>query len=219
MSSPLASCPACGGELQFKSRSSVLTICSFCNSMVVRHDLKLEDLGKVTEMPEDLSPIRIGTKGIYNNVAFEVIGRQKIGWENGSWNEWFLVFDDRTNGWLSDAQGFYFMSRQVTHPGNVPELPRLMIGRAATVEGIKYKVEDIRPVTCIGLEGEVSLQSPIGRESISVDLLGLTSLAASIDYAVHPKGSIKEEPPRVFVGAYVEFEDLNFSNLRAFDGW
>ena len=34
---------------------------------------------------------------------------------------------------------------------------------------------------------------------------------ATIDYS--------ETPPLVFIGEYMEFDDLHFSNLRQFDGW
>jgi len=87
-------CPACGAELQFKSRISVFEVCSYCSSMVIRHDMNLETLGKMAELPPDMTPLQIGTRGRYDSQGFELLGRLKIGWQDGTWNEWYALFDD-----------------------------------------------------------------------------------------------------------------------------
>ena len=87
------SCTACGAEVLFKSRSSIFSVCS----------LNIESLGKMTEMPQDMSPLQIGSTGVFEGSKFEVVGRQRIGWESGSWNEWYLHFDSGKDGWLADA--------------------------------------------------------------------------------------------------------------------
>ncbi len=204
-------CPACGAEVKFKSRSSVFGVCSFCQSTLVRQDLDLKNIGKMTAMPEDMSPLQVGTLGLFEKKKFEVIGRQKIGWENGFWNEWYLCFEDGRDAWLGDAQGFYMMSFQLRKPELIPPQQGLQVGSRVSLLGNSYKIDDIHDVSCIGSEGELPIQSVKGRLSTSVDLVGADSLFGNIDYAA--------DENRLFLGKYIEFDDLHFTNLRKIDGW
>ncbi len=165
----------------------------------------------MTEMPQDMSPLQIGTQGTYENARFEIVGRQRIGWEGGSWNEWFLHFDDGRDGWLADAQGFYMMSFQVMEPIQLPDLGRLRVAESVSLQGRSYQVDDIRPVRCVGSQGELPVRGHEGRQSTSVDLVGPDGRFGNIDYA--------ENENRVFFGKYVDFDDFQFMNLREFDGW
>jgi Domain of unknown function (DUF4178) len=195
----------------FKSRASVFGVCSFCNSTLVRHDMNIESLGKMTEMPQDMSPLQIGTTGIFEGSKFEVVGRQRIGWESGSWNEWYLHFDNGKDGWLADAQGFYMLSFQLNNRIEIPELPKLKVGEDIKIDGSTYTVDDIREVSCAGSQGELPVKSLKGRKSTSVDLVGSNQNFGNIDYSA--------EGDRVFLGKYVDFEEFKFMNLRELDGW
>jgi hypothetical protein len=207
-------CPACGAEVIFKSRSSVFGVCSFCNSTLVRHDLNLESVGKMSEMPQDMSPLQIGTTGVFDNSKFEIIGRQRIGWESGAWNEWYLNFDNGKDGWLADAQGFYMVSFQVRDPSLLPELMKLRVASTVQLNGTEYLVDDIREVACVGSQGELPVKSVKGRTSTNVDLVGPNDHFGNIDYSAD-----SSEGNRLFLGKYIEFENLKFMNLRELDGW
>lgn len=205
------SCPACGAEVDFKSRASVFGVCSFCNSTLVRHDMNLENLGKMAELPQDMSPLQTGTHGTFERSHFEVVGRQRISWENGSWNEWYLYFDNGKDGWLADAQGFYMMSFQLPEMPALPELSSLKSSMSVNIKGNIFTVNDIREITCVASQGELPVKSTHGRKSISVDLIGKDEAFCNIDYS--------SEGNRIFLGKYIEFESLNFRNLREIDGW
>lgn len=205
------SCPACGAEVVFKSRASVFGVCSFCNSTLVRHDKDIESIGKMSEIPQDMSPIQIGTSGTFENSRFEVVGRQRVGWENGAWNEWYVHFDNGKDGWLADAQGFYMVSFQIMETSNLPELSALSVSSSVKIQGISYSVDDIREVSCVGSQGELPVKSLQGRKTTSVDLVAENERFANIDFS--------SEGKRLFVGKYVDFENLKFMNLREIDGW
>ncbi len=204
------SCPACGAEVIFKSRSSVFGVCSFCSSTLVRSDLNVEAIGKMSELPQDMSPLQIGTAGAFDNSRFEIVGRQRIGWENGSWNEWYLNFDNGQDGWLADAQGMYMFSFQTRDPV-IPELAQLKISEPIQINGFQFTVDDIHAVSCFGSQGELPVKSVKGRQSTSVDLVGKDQKFGNIDYS--------SDENRLFFGRYVEFEDLKLTNLREIDGW
>ncbi len=205
------SCPACGAEVFFKSKASVFGVCSFCSSTLVRHDMNIESLGKMTEMPQDMSPLQIGTSGVFEGSKFEVVGRQRIGWESGSWNEWYLHFDNGKDGWLADAQGFYMVSFQMIKQIKIPELSRLKIAELLQINESQYTIDDIREVACLASQGELPVKSLKGRKSTSVDLVGTNDSFGNIDYSI--------EGNRLFFGKYVDFDNLNFMNLREIDGW
>ena len=51
------------------------TTCPFCHSILVRHDVDLEKVGEVADLPPDASPIQIRTEGKFNGKTFVVVGR------------------------------------------------------------------------------------------------------------------------------------------------
>ena len=73
-----ANCPSCAAPIEFKAGSSIVVICPFCRSAVARTDRGLEDLGKVAEIADSESPLRVGLKGQWNDVRFELTGRAQL---------------------------------------------------------------------------------------------------------------------------------------------
>ena len=58
----VAHCPACGAIVAFHVSSSLVTICEYCHSAVARGDKQLEDLGKVADLVDTESPLRLGRR-------------------------------------------------------------------------------------------------------------------------------------------------------------
>ena len=104
MTHPAGTCPNCGAPVEFQWSSAVQTVCSHCRSVLVRRDLDLTKVGVVADLPPDVSPIQVGTKGRFADAAFTVTGRIVYEYGAGTWNEWHLLFSDGSSGWLSDAQ-------------------------------------------------------------------------------------------------------------------
>jgi predicted RNA-binding Zn-ribbon protein involved in translation (DUF1610 family) len=206
------SCPSCGADVEFKSKASVFGVCPFCASTLVRHDINLETLGKMAELPPDVSPLQVGTRGRYENSSFEIVGRLKVKWAEGSWNEWFALLDDGTQGWLGEFQGFYTMSFQVEGATGIPPVGSLKPGVKVTVGKSQYQVDDIREIVCQGSEGELPFRAVKGRKSVSVDLGGQGETFASMDCS-------DDEGVLLYVGRYVDFDKFKFQSLREIDGW
>jgi hypothetical protein len=93
----------------------------------VRHDVNLEALGKVSELPQDSSPIQIGTEGRWGDRPFTVIGRIVYEHDDGGWNEWHLIFGNGQSGWLSDAQAEYAIS-ELASPTELPAIKSVSVG-------------------------------------------------------------------------------------------
>src|SRR6187401_3465574 len=104
---PSAACPSCGATVEFQSVVSILSVCSYCQSTLIRHDLDLENIGKMARLKLDGSPLQLGVTGTFAGKRFRAIGRIQLQYERGVWNEWHLHFEDGRSGWLGEAQGLY----------------------------------------------------------------------------------------------------------------
>lgn len=203
-------CPSCGAAIIFQSSISVTAVCTYCHSLVVRHDVNVEAIGTMAELPPDMSPFQIGTGGTHKGVHFTLIGRARIAWEDGAWNEWFMLRDDNSKAWLAEAQGSVCVNAEVPEE-NLPEQPPRM-NHVLKLGGTSYRVTDVKEAECIGSEGELPFIAKKGRKTVSVDLTGKAGAFASIEYS-------NGEKPRLFLGEYVEFDILKFTNLRELPGW
>lgn len=205
-------CSSCGAEVQFRSKSSIFAVCSFCQSTLLRRDMDLELLGKMSFALDDLTPIQVGTRGVYDGEPFEILGRMKVGYSDGFWNEWYALFAGEKEGWLAEAQGFYGMCFPRTDVQVPLRAEKLEVGRYVDFgkSGI-FEVEDIREVECLLSEGELPMNAAQGRTSTSVDLVTKDAKMATIEYS--------RTETRVFVGAYRDFDEFEFTNLRKIDGW
>jgi hypothetical protein len=206
-----ANCPACGAKVFFRGTASVVAVCEYCRSTLVRHDVNLEDVGKMADLKADGSPLQLGSSGAYGGVHFAVAGRIQYRFEQGLWNEWYLVFDDMRGGWLGEARGNYAMSFPINVAEAFPPFAELRAGRALTIGGRSFEVVDAQRARTIAGEGELPFRVGAGYEAPVADLQGRGRSFATLDYS--------EDPPLVFLGEYVEFDVLALSGLRALDGW
>jgi Domain of unknown function (DUF4178) len=211
MSQPISNCPSCGAPVQFRWSSSAQTVCPFCHSILVRNDLVLENVGKVADLPPDPSPIQLMTEGVYKGKKFEVIGRIIYEYDQGGWNEWHIVFSDGTSGWLSDAQLQYAISFLVASTKELPPPSHMQHGNALKANNIDFTVATITRASYKGMEGELPFPFYGKTNMVFADLRTTGPGFGTIDYS--------ENPPLLFLGEWVEYDDLQLKNLRKFEGW
>src|SRR5258707_9315439 len=212
MSQPVANCPSCGAPVQFRWSSAVQTVRTVCQSILVRNDLVIENVGKVADLPPDPSPVQLMTEGVYKGKRFDVVGRIIYSWENGGWNEWHIVFSDGSSGWLSDAQLQYAISMLVPTTDTLPDTHAVIRGKQLILNGIDFEVATRTMAAYRGVEGE--LPFPYygkGEELLFADLRTPGRTFGTIDYS--------EDPPLLFIGEWVDFNELQLKNLRQFEGW
>ena len=218
MTQRIATCPNCGAEIIFKWSSSVQTVCEYCKSVLVRTDVDLKKVGQVADLPPDISPIQLNTEGNYRNNAFVVIGRIIYQYDQGGWNEWHLMMNDGTSGWLSDAQEEYAVSFPETGSAisstagqKLPAESQLQIGQTYSWNGATYTVSVITQAHFRGVEGELPFQYWNKDDVTFADLRSSSRKFATLDYS--------DTEPVLYLGDLVEFEDLKLKNLRQFEGW
>jgi len=211
MSQPSSNCPNCGAPIQFRFSAAVQTTCEYCNSILVRTDIDLRKVGEVADLPLDGSPIQLGTEGIYGNKAFTVVGRIIYDWDQGSWNEWHLAFNDGSSGWLSDAQLEYDISFLASPEIRLPDAGNIQPSTAFRFNNEEYQATVATQAHYRGVEGELPFQYWDKEDVTFVDLRSVSGKFGTIDYS--------DQPPLLFLGEPVEFDQLKLKNLREFEGW
>lgn len=201
----IANCPTCGAQVTFRTVASIMAVCEYCRSTLIRRGDDVENIGKMAELLEDASLVQLGTEGKYKGMRFAVIGRIQLQYEQGVWNEWHLLFDNQRSGWLSDANGDYTVTFLAKVAEPLPALADLTAGMEVTLNGEPFTVTDIENGKCIAGAGELMFKVGAGFEAPSADLRSARNFA-SIDYS--------EDVPLLFLGASVDFADLHLTNLR-----
>lgn len=210
MTQPVSNCPNCGAKIVFQWSSSVQTVCQYCKSILVRTDVDLQKVGQVADLPPDNSPIQLNTEGVYRNKSFVVLGRIVYDWEQGGWNEWHITMNDGASAWLSDAQDEYAISFSAQATG-LPSAKQLQVGQQFTWNSQRYTLSVITPAHYRGVEGELPFEYWDKDEVTFADFRSQSRQFATLDFS--------DEEPALYLGEFVEFEDLKLKNLRAFEGW
>lgn len=150
-----AVCPACGAPVELRSATSAFAVCGYCHSSLVPRGDALERIGKASAVFEDYSPLQLGSAGRHEGRGFQVIGHLQMGYAGGAWNEWHLLHDDGSTGWLSDAGGQYALLQPLPWPPEAPAYAQLKPGAFFLAEGLRYTVSDRREARAIGARGEL----------------------------------------------------------------
>jgi len=208
-------CPSCGAPVPFRS-AAPYAVCAYCRSLLVRRDAVLESIGRVAQVPQDLSPLQLHTSGTFDHQHFTLVGRIRKTWDQGSWSEWCANFDQPQFGWLAEAQGDWVMTferalQELGSPTGPDLLQRLGPGASLTIDSQPFTVSDVKAVSVTAAEGELTSAAITGMRMTSIDLHGPGTRFATIEIA--------ERQSRLFVGRFVAFEECRFSNLRTLEGW
>ncbi|MDR1423718.1 MAG: DUF4178 domain-containing protein [Azoarcus sp.] len=193
--------------MRLRSAVSVLAVCEYCRATLLDLDGKIENLGKMAELAEDRSRLRVDAQGVYGGRCFTVVGRIQLQYEAGLWNEWFLLFDDAGAGWLSEAGGAYALTFPCASPTGSPAFSAVRPGNEFVLAGTAWTVSNVERAVCVAGEGELPFRVGGGYPAPVVDLRAGKRLA-TLDY------SDDAANPLFFVGEAVDFASLQWRNLR-----
>ncbi len=214
-------CPSCGGDVSVRL-STAYVACQYCRHILVKSGENYADSGDVSGIAEDMSPFQIGAEGWLDGVHFGLVGRLRMAWKDGFWNEWYAYFDDGRFGWLAEAQGLLAILFEITDLEITKELrsklksfesPEHMLGKDVEISSIPLVVSDIKKTECIVVEGETPRVSVLGSPFTAIDFMGRNGEIATSEFIAQPPAH------RLFLGNYVRASDLRLGNLREIDGW
>lgn len=212
MSVLAANCPSCGGPVEFKAGSTIVLVCPYCRSAISRTDRGLEDLGKVAEILDSESPLKIGLKGVYKDARFELTGRAQLKHElGGVWDEWYATFNNGWVGWLAEAQGRFYMTFYQPLPEGtaLPSFEGLQLGQVLSEipNPVPLMVQEKGTATSVAADGEIPYKLTPGEQSRYADLAGKGNSFATIDYGM--------SPPWVFVGNQVTLDEIGLGEAKS----
>jgi Zn finger protein HypA/HybF involved in hydrogenase expression len=206
-----ANCPSCAAPVEFKAGSTIVLICPYCRSAIARTDRGLEDLGKVAEIVESQSPLKIGLKGEFKGARFELTGRAQLRHElGGTWDEWYATFSNGWVGWLAEAQGNFYLTFYQPLPQGTspPPFDQLQVGQtvAEIPSPTPLMVVEKGVATGVAAAGEIPYKLVPNEQSRYADLSGRDNAFGTIDYS--------NEPPWVFLGQQVSLADIGLADAR-----
>jgi ribosomal protein S27E len=200
------SCPSCGAPVEFKSHAAVMAVCEFCRATVVKDAGSVRDIGKMSAVLEDYSRLQIGTAGNAGAQSFTVVGRIQLRYAAGMWNEWFLLFDDGTTGWLGDSSGMYVVTTARELGAAWPAFDEIRAGQDYELGIGRYTASEKRVADCIGGQGELPFTVGTGWQARVADFRNEGSFA-TLDYS-------DGERPVLYSGSAVTLEEMRCQLLR-----
>lgn len=192
-------CPSCSAPVDFRPGAGKVKICEHCNTVVLRGEFKLENLGKVAELLDTESPLKVGLSGAYSGSAFSVVGRIQKANAGGTWDEWCLSFDDGRAAWLSESEGDWnlmFPLDGVVLPDPNALRPLLLF----PIRDKTFCVEEVDRASTLAAEGQLP---EFNREHLYADCTGPRGVFASLDYG-------QNAPGEAYVGNKVSLAQLGF---------
>ena len=209
-------CPGCGAEVCFRSSAAVMAVCEYCHSTLLREADQVRDIGKMSAVLEDYTPLQVSTSGTWQGQGFTLVGRIQLRYDAGLWNEWYLLFDDGTDGWLADASGQYMLTRRVladeaakASVSKPPRFDQLRPGDHLYYGKSCFEASDVRTARCTGGEGELPFQVGAGWTAQVADFREGDQFL-TLDYA-------DGYPPAVYMGQLVKLPQLKAQLLRDTD--
>lgn len=202
-------CPACGAQVEFRSAGSVMAVCGYCRSTLLREAEVVRNIGRMSEVIEDHTRIQITTSGQYEGRSFGVVGRIQLRYEDGFWNEWYVLFDDGTAGWLSDGSGQYVFTLEKGAPTKAPAFESIRPGAVIPWDGARFTATDVRTAQCVAGDGELPFRVGEGYTARVADFRSGERFL-TLDYS-------EGETPKVYLGVATTLEALKCQLLRSAD--
>jgi len=165
------SCPQCAAPIHFGSAHSLVRVCEFCRSAIVRRGVDLDVVGRVADLVAIDTRLALGVTGKLDERAFTVVGRCQLHQGVARWQEWYVRWEDGWHGWLAEAQGRlifskpYALAELCDTPRGLRGAPRLDLARIQPDKPLPlqrlstYHVDEIGTARLLSAEGELPADS------------------------------------------------------------
>lgn len=200
------SCPSCGADVKFRSHAAVMAVCEFCRATLLKDAESVKNLGTMSAVLEDYSPIQVGSCGIHGGRDFTVLGRIQLRYAQGMWNEWYVLYGDGGNGWLGDSSGQFTMTAERSVREPLPAFDALRIAQPVSINGERFLPAEIRSAECIAGQGELPFRVGEGWRIRVADLRNGVAFV-TLDYT---DGAV----PKVYAGVAVTLDEMRCQLLR-----
>lgn len=155
-------CPMCKSKVSFRSVTANMLVCSICNTAMERFESGTINTISLSVAKKDvpLGVLQVGTRGVYTDFSFELIGCLHCNFEDYSSRRWTVLWADNTTGLLVETLGFYAFYKKVEpdFASKLPTVRQTPVGgeRMELLRGKHTLVFDKSFCDSVWLEGEVS---------------------------------------------------------------
>jgi hypothetical protein len=194
-------CPSCGAGNVITNPGVLMSVCRHCKTAAYWDK---ESALRVGRKSVDLPPstrFRVGGTGKLKGRSFRVLGRLSYAHEKGTWDEWFIVQDEKIL-WLTEDEGELFLEEPLELTVPVPGYSELTPGMQIKLNDKIGVVEELGQARCLGGEGEIPFQVEIGETYHYAD--GSLSDAKSSFGLEYDAGTGNV---RAFIGRILEIKD------------
>jgi LSD1 subclass zinc finger protein len=192
-------CPNCRAPVEFRPGAGKVKVCEYCHTVVLRGEFKLENLGRVADLMDTQSPLKVGLAGHHSGNAFTIVGRIQKSNGSGTWDEWCLGFDDGRTAWLSESEGEWNLMLPLEGVG-VPPADQLRPLASFQLRDRLFVVEEVGNAETVAAEGQLP---DFNRQHFYCDATGPKGAFCSLDYG-------DNGPGEAFVGARTSIDQLGF---------
>ena len=158
-------------------------------------------------LPEPPGQLFVGAQGSWNKRSFTVLGRVRYGWEQGCWDEWYVLFDDGTPRWISEDEGHLTLETFKQLPKAPRSYEEMRAGQWIKLGKQRFHIDEKNIATCEGGEGQLPFMIEPGEQ---VKYLEMTSEEQHGTIEFEEGGGCK-----VFVGSTIDYRDLQLAHTAS----
>jgi hypothetical protein len=143
-----------------------MAVCGYCQCTLVRHDVNIEDIGKMAALVRRRQPDPPWHgRPLPRGAPSASSARIQQQYAAGYWNEWYLLFDDQREGWLSEGSGQFYLTFAADNPEIIPPFSQIKVGMNLKLGGQFLTVTNLENARCVAGEGELPFQVGPGFEA------------------------------------------------------
>jgi hypothetical protein len=169
----IISCPSCGGEVKIKSVFSKSATCAYCGQSSYIYNDHVEAKGGKAFLADYGSLFSVGQRFKWNKQNIEIIGRIRYEYEEGFWDEWAVILNDKDEQiyWLEEDEGrlSLFSSATIPSEGALASYEKVKVGATIDFQKKRVFIRAKSKAKMIGSEGELPFQVLNGEKADFID--------------------------------------------------
>jgi ribosomal protein S27AE len=158
MNQPI-NCPSCGAALKLKFHAAKMVVCNYCGQTSFLNADRWTAQGEKTVLADYGSVLAVGRTGKLQAKAFTVLGRLRMAYPGGFWDEWLLQMADGKEAWLQEDEGNFTLFQAEALNVSLPKYETVAVGKTIQLQSrLPFFVMEKEQMKVEGAEGELPMQ-------------------------------------------------------------
>ena len=102
-------CPSCGANIKQQNPASRSISCGYCGQTSHINAESLQAAGEQHLLVDYGSYLSVGNRGRWKEQGFTILGRLRIEYDDGFWDEWYINYDDGRPAWIQEDDGSFML--------------------------------------------------------------------------------------------------------------